>query len=217
MGKLLDLVILDTRNYDRSITSLGWNDEYIDLIRDDPSRTLMGARQENWFYKSMSQSQERGAKWRVVGNQIIISRLFENDDGALSGDNWNGYIANRNRTLEHLYENKITNSIFLAGDSHQNWVSDLAWLGTKDYDKETGEGAIGVEFAGTAVSSSGQSGPIEQAAGDYARGMIRRNDEMQWQEGYYRGYFLLKLTAEKATAHYYGRHCHFPPRVTTFC
>ncbi|GKT44509.1 alkaline phosphatase D [Colletotrichum spaethianum] len=122
MGKLLDLIILDTRNYDRSITSLGWNDEYIDLIRDDPSRTLMGSRQENWFYRSLSESNERGATWRLVGNQIIFSRIVESDDGILSGDNWNGYIANRNRTLQHLYDHNIGNNIFLAGDSHQNWA-----------------------------------------------------------------------------------------------
>ena len=30
------------------------------------------------------------------------------------------YIANRNRTLQHLYEEEIGNNIFLAGDSHQN-------------------------------------------------------------------------------------------------
>lgn len=95
MGKLLDLVVLDTRNYDRSITSLGWNDEYIDMIRDDPSRTLMGSRQENWFYKSMSESQERGATWRIVGNQIIFSRIFENDDGDMSEDNWNVSVRPR--------------------------------------------------------------------------------------------------------------------------
>ncbi|TQS33901.1 hypothetical protein Golomagni_05739 [Golovinomyces magnicellulatus] len=122
MGKLLDLIVLDTRNYDRSITSLGWNDRYIDLIDDDASRTLMGARQENWFYRSLKESNDRGAKWRVIGNQIIFSRIFENDKMQLSGDNWNGYIANRNRTLQHIYDNNIGNNIFLAGDSHQNWV-----------------------------------------------------------------------------------------------
>ncbi|KAK1762173.1 PhoD-like phosphatase-domain-containing protein [Phialemonium atrogriseum] len=204
MGKLLDLVILDTRNYDRSITSLGWNDKYIDRLRDDPSRTLMGSRQENWFYKSLSESKERGAAWRIVGNQIIFSRIFESDAGALSGDNWNGYIANRNRTLQHLYDNEIGNNIFLAGDSHQNWVSDLAWLGTKKYESESGAGSIGVEFAGTAVSSSGRAGPIEPNAGDYARGMIRRNEEMMWQEGYYRGYFNLLVTPKEVTAQFFG-------------
>lgn len=89
MGKLLDLMILDTRNYDRSITSLGWNNDYIDLIHDDPSRTLMGSRQENWFYRSLKESDDRGAKWRVIGNQIIFSRVFQNDKMELSGDNWN--------------------------------------------------------------------------------------------------------------------------------
>lgn len=90
MGKLLDLIILDTRNYDRSITSLNWNDGYIDLIRDDPSRTLMGSRQENWFYKSLSESKDRGAAWRIIGNQIIFSRITENYGSGeiLSGDNW---------------------------------------------------------------------------------------------------------------------------------
>ena len=204
MGKLLDLIILDTRVYDRSITSLGWNDEYIDLIRDDPSRSLMGASQESWFYKSLSESSDRGATWRLIGNQIIFSRIFEDDEGFLSGDNWNGYIANRNRTLKHLYDNSISNNVFLAGDSHQNWVSDLAWLGEKEYDKKTGEGAIGVEFAGTAVSSSGHPGPIEPDAGDYAKGMVERNDELMWQEGYYRGYFHLTVSPEKLDAKFYG-------------
>ena len=35
---------------------------------------------------------------------------------------WQGYLANRNRTFKHLYDNEIGNNAFLAGDSHQNWV-----------------------------------------------------------------------------------------------
>ncbi|KAK3303351.1 alkaline phosphatase-like protein [Chaetomium strumarium] len=201
MGKLFDLIMLDTRNYDRSITSLGWNDKYIDLIRNDASRSLMGSRQENWFYNQLSRSSKRGAAWRVIGSQIIFAQIAESF--GLSGDNWNGYIANRNRTLQHLYGNKIGNNIFLAGDSHQNWVSDVAWLGEKAYDFTTGEGAIGVEFAGTAVSSGGVSGPILKAR-DAARARVEQNQVLQWQEGYYRGYFLLSVRQDKVTAQYYG-------------
>ncbi|KAL6356005.1 hypothetical protein LRP88_09590 [Fusarium phalaenopsidis] len=195
MGKLLDLIILDTRNYDRSITSL-----------DDPSRTLMGGRQENWFYRSLSKSQERGAAWRIIGNQIIFSRITENwgNGEILPSDNWSGYVANRNRTLEHLYDNEIGNNIFLAGDSHQNWVSDLVWLGNHDYDNKTGSGSIGVEFAGTAVSSSGVNGPIEPNAGKAARERVKSNPELMWQEGYYRGYFRLDVSPKKVTAQFYG-------------
>ena len=41
-------------------------------------------------------------------------------------DAWDGYRANRNRVLDHLYYNRIDNTIMLSGDSHANWVSDLA-------------------------------------------------------------------------------------------
>ena len=77
---------------------------------------------------------------------------------------------------------------------------------------ETGEGAIGVEFAGTAVSSTGQKGPIEPVAGDKARGMVGRNDEMQWQEGYYRGYYSLAVTPKEVSAQFYGIYAHPAPR-----
>jgi hypothetical protein len=41
-------------------------------------------------------------------------------------DAWDGYRANRNRVLNHLYDNKIDNTMIMSGDSHANWVSDLA-------------------------------------------------------------------------------------------
>ncbi|KAK4186812.1 putative Phosphodiesterase/Alkaline phosphatase D [Podospora australis] len=197
-GNLADLIILDTRNYDRSITSLGWNNNYINLIKDEASRSLMGSRQENWFYKSLTKSKERGAKWRVIGSQII----FSGSSGA-GTDNWGGYLANRNRTLKHLYDGNIGNNIFLAGDSHQNWVSDVTWIGQKGYNQATGAGSIGVEFAGTAVSSSGRAGPIS-AANTAASNQIKNNQVLQWQEGYYRGYFLLSVQKDKVVSQFFG-------------
>ncbi|KAJ0109043.1 hypothetical protein J7T55_002235 [Diaporthe amygdali] len=201
MGNLLDLIVIDTRNYDRAITDLGWNAEYIQLLRNDASRSLMGSHQENWFYSQLTNSNKRGAMYRVVANQIVFSRIVE--DNEPDGDNWEGYVANRNRTLKHLYDNSIPNTIFLAGDSHQSWVSDLAWLETKPYDAVYGDGAIGVEFAGTAVSSSGNRGLILDTQAD-AQAVVEENESLQWQDGYYRGYFVLSLTPERATAQYYG-------------
>jgi alkaline phosphatase D len=40
--------MLDTRNYDRSITTLDWNTDYVTEISNDAGRTLMGSNQENW-------------------------------------------------------------------------------------------------------------------------------------------------------------------------
>lgn len=64
---------------------------------------------------------------------------------------------------------------------------------------------MGVEFAGTAVTSTGLDGPIEPTAGDSSRATIGRNDEMQWQEGYYRGYFILNVRPHETTAQFYGK------------
>jgi alkaline phosphatase D len=92
MGNLLDLIMLDTRNYDRSITILDWNDEYVADIKDDAGRTLMGSHQENWFYNQLSASNDRGATWRLVGNQIIFSRINntarQSDGEWLNADQW---------------------------------------------------------------------------------------------------------------------------------
>lgn len=128
VGSLFDLIMLDTRNYDRSITNLDWNRDYIYEIHNDAGRSLMGARQENWFYRQLSMSAQRKATWRLIGNQIVFSRInytswFATFENPFNGDAWDGYQANRNRTLFHLYENKINNNIMLAGDSHNNWVS----------------------------------------------------------------------------------------------
>lgn len=93
MGKLFDLVMLDTRNYDRSITTLGWNDDYIYEISNDAGRSLMGSHQENWFYNQLSKSAKRGAAWRIIGNQIVFSRInitswFGSFANPYNGDQW---------------------------------------------------------------------------------------------------------------------------------
>lgn len=60
-----------------------------------------------------------------------------------------------------------------------------------------------MEFAGTAVSSTGNSGLILETRAD-AKSEVAENVELQWQDGYYRGYFILSLNAERAEARYYG-------------
>lgn len=85
-------------------------------------------------------------------------------------------------------------------------MSDLAWVGTQPYDQSTGVGAVGVEFAGTAVSSTGATGSIlTTRAAAQARIDDVWNQELQWNDGYYRGYFLLTATPEKVTAQFYGK------------
>ncbi|KAJ8468710.1 hypothetical protein ONZ51_g9467 [Trametes cubensis] len=203
IGKLLDLTMLDTRQYDRDITDLYYN-TVIDSIADEESRSLMGSEQENWFFDTLSASKERGAIWRIVGQQIVFTQLNES---GFDVDAWDGYRANRERVLNHLYNEKISNTIILSGDSHANWVSDLAHPNdTTTYDPLTGKGAIGVEFAGTAVTSSSPFGAgIQPVAADkISQVFVQINEDLQWSEGSYRGFFTLTLNTTNAVATYYA-------------
>ena len=117
-----------------------------------------------------------------------------------------GYQSNRNRTFQTLYANNISNNIIISGNSHANWVSDLVWLDTHSYDPITGLGSIGVEFAGSAVSSpspAGQNTSIA-AANLGSQALIAANRELQWSELYYRGYFELRISHQEVTAAYFG-------------
>lgn len=82
-------------------------------------------------------------------------------------------------------------------------MSDLVWLDESDYDPATGSGAIGVEFAVTAVSSSGFGGNISSAHNQSSY-LVRDNAELQWSEGYYRGYTELQISADSINASYFG-------------
>ncbi|KAF9457170.1 PhoD-like phosphatase-domain-containing protein [Collybia nuda] len=205
IGKLLDLTMLDTRQYDRDITDVYYNTEFINTIAALTNRSLMGSAQEEWFYDTLSRSKARGAVWRVVGQQIVFTQL--NESGSFDLDAWDGYRANRARVLDHLYKNKISNTVILAGDSHANWVSDLAHPNdTTTYNPSTGAGAIGVEFAGTAVTSSSAFGSgISPAAADAkSRVLVDVNADLQWSEGSFRGFFTLTIDADTLNATYYA-------------
>ena len=102
---------------------------------------MMGSLQENWFYNTLKKSASRGATWRLIGSQTVFSTLNStNWSGEVyDTDAWDGYLANKNRTFQTLYDNNIGNNIVMAGDSHANWVSDLVWIGEKDYDSVSGK------------------------------------------------------------------------------
>ncbi|RMZ78433.1 hypothetical protein DV738_g3853, partial [Chaetothyriales sp. CBS 135597] len=210
IGNLLDIIMLDTRQYDRSITDLYWNTDYVHAISNDASRSMMGPRQEQWFYRSLKKSAARQATWRIVGSQTVFSRINESvaygTENPFDYDAWDGYLANRNRTFQTLVENNISNTIVIAGDSHANWVSDLVWFDHAEYDPQTGNGAIGVEFAGSAVSSPSPGGQgisleLSRVASEV---LATDNPELQWSEIYYRGYYELHINHTATTAKYFG-------------
>ncbi|CAK5264257.1 unnamed protein product [Mycena citricolor] len=208
IGKLLDLTMLDTRQYDRDVTDVNYNHDLVVALSTVQNRSLMGPAQEKWFFHTLSESQTRGAVWRIVGQQIVFSQLDYPTFG-LDVDAWDGYKANRERVLQYLERHKISNTVILSGDSHANWVSELAHPNdTATYDAKTGKGALGVEFAGTAVTSGSPFGANVQpaVANAFSQQILADplNGDLQWTEGSFRGFFTLTIDPRELNATYYA-------------
>ncbi|SNX83007.1 related to alkaline phosphatase [Melanopsichium pennsylvanicum] len=209
-GKLADLFMLDTRNFDRDITDIYWNTPQIAALSNDTDRSLMGGKQEQWLYRNMIKSEERGATWKILSQQIVTNwQNYGTPSFMYNYDAWQGYRSNRRRLFDTIVNNKIDNTVILAGDSHANWVYDTVpedRLNNTAYDPVTGKGSIGVEFAGTAVSSPSSYGAnlTEASYLETAKKLVSINKNLQWAEGAHRGYFELEFTKTDCNAQFYG-------------
>jgi len=68
----------------------------------DPRRTLLGDRQERWLADRLRQSQQRGAAWRLLGQQIVFSPMSMPGRPVWNTDIWEAYPAARRRVFDMI-------------------------------------------------------------------------------------------------------------------
>jgi len=114
-GDLARFHVLDTRQY-RSDQPCSTEDigTLCDAARD-PSITLLGSEQEEWFLDSLTESD---ATWNVVAQQIVFSRLGFGaaEDPLFNLDQWDGYPGARQRILDALGSDGVSNPVVITGD-----------------------------------------------------------------------------------------------------
>jgi alkaline phosphatase D len=196
-GDLIDLVMLDTRLWGREEQVNGTT------AQRAAERTLLGQDQEQWLYDNVTKSE---ARWFVVGQQVMMGQLKPagrpNSAGGgtiLNGDQWDGYWAGRDRffaTVRAAQEKRDrSNLVVLTGDIHTSWAIDL----TEDpnnsmfYDKDTGKGAVGVEFVTPGVTSPG----LPFLTASITATIYRQNPHIRWFDVVKRGYMVLDITPER--------------------
>lgn len=190
-GDLADIVMLDTRIEGR--------EEQFSAIVALPDAPLpdniISAKQEAWLKEQISSST---AKWRVIGNQVIVSLLqVTNTNGSKSivnTDLWHGYPAGRERLMTFFRENNISNTVFVTGDIHSSWAIDVTF-GDDSYDPETQDGAICGEFVAPGITA-----PNEPALAMLAGSL---GPQIRYNEGERNGYFVLDVQADKVQADWY--------------
>ncbi|WP_106399083.1 alkaline phosphatase D family protein [Actinocorallia populi] len=209
-GKLAELTLLDLRSH-RSEQANG-------LAVDDPARTLTGRAQMDWLKQTLTESRTR---WRLLGNSVMVSplklgavtaevlgpltRLLGIPQGGLvlNSDQWDGYAADRAELLGHLRENGITNTVFLTGDIHTSWASEVP-LKAATYPRSP---SVATEFVVPSVASDN----IDDMLGVRPRtvslaaetAIANTNRHVRWTNLDSHGYCVLEVRREQVRMDWY--------------
>jgi alkaline phosphatase D len=116
----------------------------------DPSRSMIGIRQEAWLFDGLARSK---ARWNVIAQDVLMAQMKEKQPSGDFGywtDDWNGYPESRTRLLQHIADSRPSNPVVITGDIHSFWANDLKL----DFDNPDSP-TVATEFVGTSVTSMG--------------------------------------------------------------
>jgi alkaline phosphatase D len=198
-GALADLVMLDTRLVGRDQEAPKRED--VGLI-EDPRRSLLGRRQEAWLFDQLARSRRRGARWQVLGQQVMFAPMAPWGRPAGNKDAWDGYRPARDRVIDHLESQGMKNAVILTGDVHSSWAYDVSKDPWGAYDPATGRGTTAVEFVTPSVTSP--SGWDQKTAADRLRRLRETRPHLHWADGLAHGYLVLDVTPDAVQADWFG-------------
>lgn len=193
----------------------------LNALLNAPDRQLMGAAQEQWLADELHASVRSGTIWQVLGNQILMAPVNAPDLSAtpaplvdalerllpgvkqqlkltrfpfpLNTDSWDGYPGARSRVLADIRA-AGGNALVLTGDTHTAWANEL----------EDGQGRVAVEFGTTSITSPSDGDYFAPFNIDFAGGVRARNPHVKFTDPLHRGFLLLTLTPEQATAEFFA-------------
>lgn len=161
----------------------------------DPSRTMLGARQEQWLDAAFGRTRQQ---WNLVAQQTLMAPAepaagLPGPDGApqprkVWTDGWDGYPEARKRLLGALRKRKVANPIVLGGDCHCTYAADLR-LDPLSNDAPV----VASELCGTSLTSQGMSRAQSDATASVS-------PHLRYVNGWQRGYVTVTLTAGAAEA-----------------
>lgn len=113
---LLRFFVLDGRQY-RSRYPEGESQGLDTPVRLDEDRTMLGADQEAWLDDALSTT---SARWNAVAQQTVMTAMPIplGDSTFFNFDQWDGYVAARNRLLQSFLRHSVDNPMILSGDIH---------------------------------------------------------------------------------------------------
>jgi alkaline phosphatase D len=138
--------------------------------------------QEAWLFDSFKRSD---TAWNVIAQEQLVAQLRQRTrEGGLGfwTDGWDGFPLARRRMLEAVAGARVANPVFIGGDIHSYWVTDLK----ADFDNVASP-VVATEFVGTSVTS-------DPPRYDLFQGFLPDNPHVKYFESRERGYVSVELT-----------------------
>jgi alkaline phosphatase D len=189
-GDLLALNMLDGRQYRTRQACEGRAGPHCEGALA-PAATMLGMQQERWLEERLDQSR---ARWNLLGNQTMVAQ-YDSQLGAaarFSMDNWNGYVAARQRLLGYIAQRRPSNPVVLTGDIHSSWVCDLK----TDFNSEASP-PVATEFVCTSITSGGDGSELNAGV----QRALPENPHIRFHHNR-RGYVRCAVTREQLQADY---------------
>jgi len=195
--------------------------EALNAALQSPDRVMLGEAQERWLRDELTNSVRANTVWQVLGNQVIMAPVTAPDLSAtppqlaaalerlspgvtqllkltrfpfpLSTDHWDGYPQARARVFEAV---RATggNTLVITGDSHKAWANEL----------NDALGRVAVEFGAASITSPSEGDYFTPFGVDFAGGLRARNPHVKHIDPNRRGFLLITLTREQATAEFFS-------------
>ncbi|QXC62865.1 alkaline phosphatase D family protein [Aquihabitans sp. G128] len=183
---LLRFFVLDGRQYRSGYPTGTTSEGADDPKRFDEDRTMLGAEQEAWLDQQFAATTSR---WNAVAQQTVMTAtpIPVGKTNFFNFDQWDGYVAARNRLLHSLVDRKVRNPMVLSGDIH------LAAAGgvRLDYDDPAAPD-IANEVVTTSISSRFDDGLL-----DLFTAALEKASWARYGNAVDRGYALITLTANE--------------------
>jgi alkaline phosphatase D len=183
-GDLVRFHVLDTRQYRTDQLPGGTVGDTVE--RRDPSRQILGPAQEGWLLDSLGSGD---VTWDVMANTVLFSRLDSDDTEGerFSTGQWDAYQAQQQRVIDAVAAKEVEGFVVLTGDIHRNYHLNVL----ADFEDPESR-VVGVEFAGSSISSGRDGG--ETDAGLEVR---KRANPHLVSADLRRGYLRCRITPER--------------------
>jgi alkaline phosphatase D len=195
-GKLATFNVLDGRQYrsdqpPATCAAAARDGSGYCPVNLDPARSMLGAEQRDWLFQDLASTK---ARWNVLAQQTgfapLNGPLVAGGAPRFAGtDNWDGYVADRQRIIDWIVEHQTPNPVVLTGDTHQHWVRNVP----RHYSSL--DDPVAAEFMGTSISTNGDPATATTlfAVPDNPHILLRNNN---------RGYVKCTLTPDAWTSEF---------------